>query len=248
VPADVPDFSPLAATYARARPRYPAALFAWLAEQAPARTLAWDCATGNGQAAVALAAHFERVVATDVSAEQIRHAEPHPRVDYRVAPAEECGLDAGVADLVTVAAAVHWFDLDGFCAEVRRVVRPGGLLAVWSYHAGMVEPPLHEVFHRFYWRRMKPYFAPGAERVDDGYRSLALPGEPLPTPAFAIEAEWTLAQALDYVASWSSVARYRAARGEDPLPALAAELAAVWGDGARPLAVRMPIFLRVHRL
>jgi len=248
VKPEAPDFSPLAGVYARARPRYPDELFAWLADRAPERELAWDCATGSGQAAVGLAARFARVVATDVSAEQIRHAAPHPRVEYRVAPAERPGLAPGSADLVTVAAALHWLDPAPFFAAVRRALRPGGLFAAWSYHAGTLEPPLAEVFSRFYWRRIRPYFAPGAELVDDGYRSIAIPGEPVPAPAFRIEVEWTLAQALDYVASWSAVASYRQARGEDPVPELAAELAPIWGDAGRALVVRMPLFLRVHRL
>lgn len=245
--SDAPDFSPLADVYARARPRYPPGLFAWLAGRAPARALAWDCATGNGQAAIGLAEHFARVVATDVSAEQVRHALPHPRVEYRRAGAERSGLADGAADLVTIAAALHWLDLGAFFAEVRRVLRPGGLLAAWSYHAGTVEPPLDEVFRRFYDERIRPFFARGAELVDDGYRSIVIPGEPVPAPDFRIEVEWTLAQTLDYVGSWSAVRSYREARGEDPLPALAAELTPIWGGGGRALVVRMPLFLRVHR-
>jgi SAM-dependent methyltransferase len=113
------------------------------------------------------------VVATDVSAEQIRHAAPHPRVEYRVARAETSGLDAAAVDLAAAAAAAHWFDLVAFGAEVRRVVRPGGLLAVWTYHLGIVEPPFDALFHRFYWEILKPYFAPATRLVDERYETLA---------------------------------------------------------------------------
>jgi len=82
-------FSKQAADYARFRPRYPREMFEYLGRIAPSRALAWDCATGNGQAAVGLAAVFERVIATDASEKQIANAEPHERVEYRVAPAEE---------------------------------------------------------------------------------------------------------------------------------------------------------------
>ena len=242
-----PDFSPLAERYARARPRYPAELYAWLASLVDRRELAWDCATGNGQAAEGLAEQFARVIATDASAEQIRHAAPDPRVDYRVARAETSGLAPASVDLATVASALHWFDHEPFFAEVRRVVRPGGVFAAWVYHAGTVEPPFDELFRRFYWEVAKPYFAAGTDHVDAGYRTIPMPGEPIPAPPFRVEVEWTREQLLDYVASWSAVAAYRRARGDDPTRELAAELERLYaGRGA--LALRMPLIVHARRL
>lgn len=243
-----PDFSPLAASYARGRPRYPPELFDFLAAEVDRHELAWDSATGSGQAAAGLAAHFRRVVATDVSAEQIRHAAPHPHVDYRVAAAERSGLDAASVDLAAAAAAAHWFDPPAFGAEVRRVVRPGGLLAVWTYHVGIVEPPFEELFHRFYWEILKPYFAPATRLVDERYETLALPGEPLAAPAFTVSAEWTLAQVLDFIASWSGVPKYRAALGRDPVEEIRADLARFWPDAGTRRGLRWPLFLQLRRL
>ncbi len=125
-------FSGIAAQYAQARPHYPAALFDWLAAHCAKRTLAWDCGAGNGQASVALAAYFEQVHATDISAAQLAEAPAHPRIHYRVAPADASALPSHTADLITVAQALHWFDLDAFYAEARRVLRPGGLIAAWT--------------------------------------------------------------------------------------------------------------------
>ena len=153
-------YGPLAAEYARGRPRYPEELFTWLASRVRRRELAWDCGTGNGQAALGLAPHFQQVVATDLSAEQLRHAARHPGIHYRVAPAERSGLGGGTVDLVTAASAAHWFALGAFGEEVGRVCRPGSLLAVWTYHPGRVEPPFHDVFRRF-WDRMRPWFRGG---------------------------------------------------------------------------------------
>jgi len=246
--SEAPDFSPLAGSYARARPGYPAALYAWLAQRLERRELAWDAATGNGQAALGLAEHFDRVVATDRSAEQIARGAPHPRVDYRVAASESSGLDDASVDLVTVAAALHWFDHAAFFEEVRRVVRPGGAFAAWSYHAGRVEAPFDEVFDRFYWRLVKPYFAAGADHVDARYETIAMPGEPVPAPAFAIEVEWSLDQLLDYVGSWSAVASYRAATGEDPADRIRGELERIFAEQGERLTVRMPLFLHFRRL
>ena len=128
----VDHFSVVSTVYARFRPRYPEALF-WLAQVAPGRELALDCATGNGQAAVGLAGHFARVIATDASAAQIEAAAATPRVEYRVAPAEASGLPDASCDLVCAAQALHWLDRPAFFAEARRVLVPGGVVAFWGY-------------------------------------------------------------------------------------------------------------------
>lgn len=247
-PPRAPDFSPLAERYARGRPRYPPELFAWLATLVERRDLAWDCATGNGQAAVGLAERFDRVVATDVSGEQLRHATPHPRIEYRVALADRSGLEADSADLVTVAAAVHWFDLPAFLTEVERVIRPGGVLAAWTYHLGDVEPPFDKLFGRLYWEILKPYFAPATQLVDEKYATLQLPGEPIAAPNFCVSAEWSCAQALDFIASWSGTQAYKEARGEDPVELVLPELEALWGVRETVRTVRWPLHLRAVRL
>lgn len=240
-------YGPLAAQYARGRPRYPAELFTWLASRVARHELAWDRGTGNGQAALGLAPHFRQVVATDLSEEQLRHAAPHLSIQYRVAPAERSGLDGESVDLVTAASAAHWFDLRAFGAEVVRVCRPGSVLAVWTYHPGRVEAPFHDVFHRF-WARMRPWFRGGNDLVDDGYRTLPLPGTPEPFPTFHLSADWTLDQVLDFARSLCAYRVLREETGEDPLPDLAVELAPIFGDDAGALPFRMPLFLRVQRL
>jgi ubiquinone/menaquinone biosynthesis C-methylase UbiE len=242
-----PDFSAISHHYARARPTYPRDLFAWLASQVEPRS-AWDCATGNGQAALGLAEHFGRVIATDVSDAQIGHAPRHPRVDYRVAPAESSGLESGSADLVAAAAAVHWFDLDRFFAEARRVLRPGGVLAIWTYHLGGALPPFDQVFARFYWDVLRPFFDDAVQWVDDHYQTLPLPGDPLATPAFLAEAEWTLHDAIEFVRSWSGTLAYRERQGSDPLPWIQPELARLWGNPATVRSLRWPLALRASRL
>src|SRR5690606_9022572 len=179
-------FGAVAADYAAFRPTYPDALFAWLADASPRRALAWDCATGNGQAALALAAHFDAVVATDVSAEQLAHAPPHPRVRYAVAPAEVSPLEDASADLVTVAQAFHWFGRDAFFAEAARVLRPGGLLAVWTYGLFESTPDVDRVVRRYHDEALDGYWSPARRLVDDGYASVAFPFEPVGAPPFAM--------------------------------------------------------------
>ena len=239
-------FSDRAAIYAACRPTYPAALFAYLAGLVPRRDCAWDCGTGSGQAAVGLAAHFARVVATDASEAQLGHAVPHPRVAYRVARAEASGLAAGSVDLVTVAQALHWFDIDAFHAEARRVLAPGGALAVWTYgDVALDEPALDAALHRFTRETVGPYWPPERRLVDEGYRTVPFPWREVAAPRFDLTQTWTPAELAGYLRSWSATARYRAAHGRDPVDEVEAELRGAWGDPDARRVVRWELSLRV---
>lgn len=236
-------FSAQAPAYASFRPRYPDELFAFLAEQAPARRCALDCGTGSGQAAVDLARHFERVVAVDPSAAQIDHAIPDPRVTYLVTAAERTFLEDATVDLVACATSIHWFDLGSFYAEVRRVLRPGGVIAAWTYQRSQVTPEIDAVLDRFAFDTLGGYWSPKLALVFDDYRSLPFPFEEIEAPPFAIESALTLAAMLGFIASWSATRALHDASGVDPIAALAAELAPLWGSGARQ--VRWPLALRL---
>jgi len=240
-------FSRQSADYSRYRPGYPAELIAWVAAQAPDRTLAVDCATGNGQAAVALAEHFDTVLAVDGSIAQLQHAQPHPRVRYERAMAERLPVPDASVSLVAAAQAVHWFDFDRFHAECRRVLQPGGVLAVWTYEKFRANPAVDAVMDRFYVHVIGPYWPPERRYVDEAYATLPFPWTDEPVPAFQLQTEWSLEQAIGYLASWSSVQRYKDAHpGLDPLPAIAAELSTLWPAGAT-LRLNWPIHLRLGR-
>ncbi len=241
-------FSSHAGAYARHRPRYPAELFAYLAAIAPGRGLAWDCATGNGQAALGLADHFERVVATDASARQIAEAEAHPRITYATAPAERSGIEGGTVELTTVAQALHWFDFDAFYAEVRRVSAPGARLAAWVYDLLRVTPALDAVLRRYHEEIVGPYWPPERKWVDERYETIPFPFEELSTPAFAIRADWTLAELVGYLDTWSAGRRYKKERGEDPLAIIRPELEAAWGEPEAVHSIRWPLVLRVGKV
>jgi SAM-dependent methyltransferase len=242
-------FSAQAATYAAFRPSYPPALFAWLADVAPARTLAWDCATGSGQAALGLSPHFARVIATDASAAQLAHATPAPNVEYRVARAEASELPDGAADLVNVAQAVHWFDLDRFYAEARRVLAPGGVLALSSYgSARLDEPALAAAFSRFEHETLGDYWPDGRQHVGEALRTIPFPFAELAPPPFALERRWTLAELLGYARSWSATAAFVARHGRDPVDALADALAPLWGEATAARTVRWPFVVRAGRV
>jgi SAM-dependent methyltransferase len=241
-------FSGVARSYANFRPHYPATLFDWLATLVPRSSPAWDCACGNGQATLDLAARFDRVVATDASREQIAAATPHPNVEYRVTPAEQSGLPDGSVALITVAQALHWFDLERFHAEARRVLRPTGVLAAWAYGINEVEGDrVNELVQEYYSVTIGPCWPPERKLVEDGYHTLPFPFAEITAPAFRMEARWTLDQLLGYFSTWSATNRYIKATGTNPLEPLSAELARVWGDATSPRLVVWPLALRVGR-
>lgn len=238
-------FSNQAAIYAQSRPTYPVALFDELARLAPSRGLAWDCGTGNGQAAVALAVHFQRVIATEPSEAQLAAATPHARVVYLRSAELAPTVRDGTVDLVTAAQAAHWFDRPKFYAEVKRVLRPGGVVALWSYWLARVTPEIDRVVDRFYTETTGPFWPPERVHIESRYRDFEFPFTELPFPELTITREWTAEDLAGFLASWSAVDRYRRARGDDPMPAVTAELRALWGEGRR--AVMWEMFGRIGR-
>jgi ubiquinone/menaquinone biosynthesis C-methylase UbiE len=214
----------------------------------PRRLLAWDCATGNGQAARDLARYFERVIATDASAEQIAHATPVPNVEYRVARAEASGLSDHSVDLVTVAQALHWLPHDAFYAEVRRVTEPDGVLAAWCYGSCHAGDDVEAILRAFETGKLGPYWHAGRHWVVDEYRSIPFPFEEIAPPSFAMRVEWTLPQLGQYLNSWSAVENYKKQCDEDPVPAVLEEIAPHWGKPNNKREVVWPVGLRVGRV
>jgi SAM-dependent methyltransferase len=245
-PAFKDHFSRLAAAYASFRPHYPPALFDYLAGCCPRRELAWDCACGSGQATLDLARHFAQVVATDASAAQIAAASARANVSYRVAPAVASGLQDESADLVCVAQALHWFELVPFYAEVRRVLRARGVLAVWTYGVLHLEgAQIDERMQQFYWHTLGPYWPPERKLVEEGYRSLPFAFAETASPVFEMQESWSLPQLLGYVRTWSASGRYFERHAVDPAVALEESLAALWGDADEPRRIRWPLSLRI---
>ncbi len=190
-----------------------------------------------------LAAYFPEVVATEASVTQVAAATVHPGVDYRVALAEASGLESASVDLVTVAQALHWFDVERFYAEVRRVLRPGGILAVWSYDLMRVGPAVDACIDRLH-DEVAPFWPPERGHVASGYRALPFPFEGIKAPPFAMSAEWALTDLLGYLRTWSAVRRNREATDRDAVAANEAEFAQCWG-ASLTRTVRWPLQLRV---
>ncbi len=241
-------FSEVAAAYAAHRPSYPAALGDFLAGLAPARQLAWDAGCGSGQLSVLLAGRFERVIATDASQDQIARAVPHPRVEYRRVPAEASGLADGVADLATAAQAAHWFDLAAYYAEVRRVVRAGGIVALISYGVVTAGADLDAIIQPFYRDVLASHWPRERRHVDAGYRTLPFPFGEVAAPQLEIRLDWRLEDLVGYVGTWSAVWALERAEGRGPFATFRRALAEVWGSPGTVRSVRWPLALRVGRV
>ena len=240
-------FSEVAAAYSAHRPSYPAALVDFLARLAPERRLAWDAGCGSGQLSVLLAGSFDRVVASDASAEQLARAALHPKVEYRCAPAGVSGLPARVVDLATAAQAAHWFDLPAYYTEVRRVTRPGGIVALISYGVVAAGADLDAVIGPFYRDVLGSHWPLERRHVDDGYRSLPFPFEELDAPALEIRLDWRLEDLVGYVGTWSAVWALQQSEGPGPFATFRRQLTDAWGTGA-VRTVRWPLALRVGRV
>jgi SAM-dependent methyltransferase len=241
-------FSGLAAQYSAFRPTYPPVLFDYLAQLCRERRMAWDCACGNGQATGGLARHFAAVIATDASPQQLSAAAPHGNVTYRVARAEDSGINSNSVDLVTVAQALHWFDLDSFYGEVQRVLVPSGVVAAWTYGVLHVEgEEVDALMQDFYSNIVGPYWPPERRIVEAGYRSLAFPFAQISVPSFNMEERWERAHLLGYLRSWSATGRYVEDQRVDPVVALEKRLEPLWADAGAVRKVTWPVAMRVGR-
>jgi SAM-dependent methyltransferase len=238
-------FSRQSNTYALYRPVYPGALFEYILSFVKERKLAWDCATGNGQAAIALAGYFDKVMATDSSEKQIRNAVLHPRVEYAVGRAEMSGFAVQSFDLVTVAQAYHWLNAFEFAAEVRRVLKPGGVIAIWGYNIPVSNNEnLDELILRFYKETVGPYWDKERKFIDESYKTVVFDFDELPAREFSIEVSWDLQHLIGYLNSWSAVQHYIDANGVNPVELFFADFKNKW-PGAEKLNFRFPVFLRL---
>jgi len=239
-------FSKQAAGYATFRPRYPQRLFDYLGSIAPSHQLAWDCGTGNGQAAVGLASVFDRVIATDASEKQIANAESHQTIEYRVAPAENSGIRSETIDLIMVAQALHWFDLDRFYAEARRVLKPDGVLAASAYNLLHIETAIDEIVNRYYHDVVGPFWPPERKLVEQ-FGNLPFLFQEIDPPKFEMTALWNLDHLLGYLRTWSSTQRFIAAKGGDPVEQITDDLRSTWGNPGEIRTITWPLILRVGR-
>lgn len=238
-------FSSQAAVYTQFRPQYPSEVFAWLARQVSSHDTAWDCATGNGQAAAGLAGFFSHVIATDASQRQIDNARQLDNIEFRVASAENSGLDNNSVDLITVAQAAHWFDHQAFAAEALRVLKPRGVIALWCYELQTVTPEVDAIVAKLYNDILAGFWSPERHHIETGYRDIPFPFTELKPPTINLSTEWQIEQKLGFMRSWSAAVRYQKTHGRDPIGLIEGDLRRVWGTCRR--TVTWPLKFKVGR-
>jgi ubiquinone/menaquinone biosynthesis C-methylase UbiE len=240
-------FSTQAEDYSIYRPEYPVELFAWLATLCEEHSLAWDCATGNGQVAVALTNHFGYIIGTDASEAQIYHATTYPRVEYEVALAHQSPLKNNSVDLITVAQALHWFEFDLFFKEAQRVAKPNGVLAVWCYELHQISAEVDAVVQKYYDNIIGDYWPAERRHIEQAYSSIEFPFEPIKAPNCNMQKQWTFKHLMGYLGTWSATQKYIQDNHSDPRELIIDELRQAWGD-EETKQVNWPVTIKTFRL
>lgn len=240
-------FSKQAELYARYRPDYPPAMYDFIFDHLSRRQTAWDCATGSGQVAKYLDDHFEKVIATDISKEQLSYAPKKGNIEYRNVPAEDSGLPANYFDLITVAQAIHWFDFGKFYREVRRVAKRDALLAVIGYGMVRVRQDVNPIIDGLYEEAFTTYFSNSRMFLDNNYETIPFPFDEISSPDFSNTFRWTLAELQGYFNSWSAIQKIKSERGYNPANETIAKLKKKLPRDQK-LQVTFPMFLRLGKV
>ncbi|MEZ0608580.1 class I SAM-dependent methyltransferase [Fibrella sp. WM1] len=237
-------FSEHASIYARYRIDYPGELYDFLMANVPGRQTAWDCATGNGQAAVALSNYFEQVEATDLSLQQLQNATHRHNIHYQEATAEQAPFLDDTFDLITVGQALHWFDVPAFHVQAERVLKPNGVIAEWGYGLNEVTPAVDALLRYLYTNVLGPYWDPLRRHIETEYRDLPFPFKNVKEARFVARREWLVEWYMNYLRTWSAVQAFRKRNGYDIIDQFDGDFRRAWGtQGTRE--VRFPIFLRL---
>lgn len=241
-------FSTQSSDYSKYRPDYPQELYDFILSEVNEHKTAWDCGTGNGQAAIVLSQYFEKVFATDPSAEQIKNASPKSNIEYRVASAENSTLPDNSIDLITVAQALHWFDFEKFFAEVKRVSKPDAAIAVWSYELCKVDEEINKIFMKFYRDILEDYWAPERKHVENAYRDIPFPFTEVKEQVFYMKKQWNLQDFIGYLSTWSAVQKYIKINGTNPLELVAADFEKAWINPAAVKEVSFPVTVKTGKV
>ncbi len=240
-------FSENSAEYNKFRPNYPEDLFSYLASISKSHSKAWDCATGNGQSALLLSEYFSEVIATDASKTQIENAVQKKGITYQVATAEKTKIESDSVDLVAVAQAFHWFNIEAFSKEANRVLKNGGIIAVWTYNLLSINDEVDRIINHLYNSTLGDFWAVERKLVENGYKEIQLPFKELETPSFQMSAEWTLSQLIGYLCTWSAVKKYQQELGVNPVEEIHSKLLKAWEQPDALLPVKWPLSIRVWK-
>ncbi len=241
-------FSTKSAHYAKHRPHYPVALYSYLSGLTPCHDLAWDCGTGNGQAALGLSGFYNKVIATDPSMQQIQNAILKENIDYRVEKAEHTSLPSNSVDLITIANALHWFDFDSFYEEVHRVSKQNAIIAAWCYGLPQIEPEVDHLLKHFHDVILNDYWLYENRLVEKEYNTIPFPFQQIESPEFILTKELTAAELIEFINTWSAVQRFQQTNGTNPTNELSDHLLSIWKDVNSRKKVNWKLILKTGRI
>lgn len=235
--------------YLQFRPSYPDKLFSYLANLVPEHELVWDCGTGNGQAAVALAKYFKEVIATDVNQKQLDVAIKKENVHYHCWPAEKTEIKNSSVDLITIAQALHWFDFDNFYREVHRVAKSNGIIAAVCYSLATINPKIDRVVLNLYENILGDAYWPKERHyIDEQYQTIPFPFQKIQTPEFLLKNHFSFSQLIGFLNTWSAVKAYQEQNQQNPVDFVYAELKKAWGNLQAEHLISWPLHLLVGRV
>lgn len=237
-------FSENSSDYLQYRPNYPQALFDFLASLLESHDIAWDCGTGNGQAALALSEIFKKVIATDLNQAQLNVAPKRNNIIYYQSAAEKTDIAAKSIDLITVATALHWFNLPLFYQEVQRVSKPQGMISAWCYSLGTVTPKIDKLIKELYFELPWP---PERRYLDEKYQTIYFPFEKIATPQFYIQKALSFEQFIGYLNTWSAVKEQQQRTQQNPINLMYERFSAAWGDLDLKQMMTWPIHLLIAK-
>src|SRR5574338_41931 len=241
------NFSRQSELYAKYRPAYPQELFDFILNHVIGRDAAWDCGTGNGQTAKELAKYFKKVVATDISEKQIQKGHRAENIFYSVQSAEHTNFKDNSFDLVTVSQALHWFSFHEFYNEVRRVTKPGGWIAVWTYTLPSISPEIDKLVQvKLYKETLGTYWDYERKLVDEKYATIPFPFNEISCPVFTMQFEWTLEELIGYTNTWSALQKFIEANFNNPTDALKEQIEPYWTT--EKMTICFPVYLRMGQI
>lgn len=242
------EFNKQAADYVKYRPVYPREVYDFLASLTPGHDLAYDAGTGNGQCATPLADYFKEVIASDISQNQIDNAIKKNKVTYLVSEAHETTIKAKTVDLITSATAIHWFNFEMFFAECKRILKPNGIIAAWSYGWHECENEhITKIIQHFGKNLLQDYWRPQPKLIWDNYKSIPFPFEKIKHPEFKQQVQWNLEELIGYLSTWSATQKYINDKKSHPAELVYKELLSQWGDPSIKLEFHSPLIMLVGK-
>ena len=239
-------FSKQSDFYAKFRPVYPNKVYEILSSLCKKHELAWDGGTGNGQAALGLTPFFSKIIATDASSNQIEHAKTHAQIKYIICKAEQTPIENHSIDLITIAQAFHWFHFDKFYNEVKRVLKPKGILALWCYwHNRKISPTIDPIIKKYSDSIVHSFWPKEVQYVWDHYQTIPFPFEEIEIEKIDMTCEWDLYELMGYIFSWSATQRFIEIEKTNPMKKIQMKLLNAWGDPKKKRRISWPLYFRV---